>query len=520
MTRICILLLFALAATGAFSARIYPATTYLYTIDLRQLHNDQVRVTLDFTPGSSLSVSPPEAMIFCLPKIVPGIYGAMNFGQNLTAMEAFDHSGQSLGITQLDVNRWKIGGTPSKVTYYIHDGWEEFNTFKDGYYLSAESAFQENKAFVINHNTLFGYFEGYEERRIDLQVHRPEEFYGATSLNKPRSTETTDFYSAQSYRSLVDNPILYARPDTTRFQVGGAEIMVAMYAANGQKLSKEIAAHIRPLLENQKAYLGGKLPVDRYTFLLYYNENPDQYSALGDGLEHSNSTLILMYMPYNTDMIKRNVYGIASHEFLHTLLPLSLHSEEIGHYNFNSPVLSKHIWLYEGTTEYFTLHMPIVQKAETMDEFLGALELKFLQMKDFSNERSLTYLSEHAIDNQADYYNFYLKGALVNLCLDIRLRELSKGKYGLRDLVSDLMKVYGESKPFKDDALFAEMARVSGYPQIKTFLEDHVSGTKVPPYGAYLMKAGIRLDEASGKLTLIEKPSRSQLALRKAWIGQ
>lgn len=516
--------LFCACIASASFARGFDASTiiltgnivYKYTVDLRELHNDQVKVELDFKAPFSLPT--PESMIFCLPKIVPGIYGAMDFGQNLTSIEASDLDGKALQVERLDINRWKIAGVPSRLVYFINDGWEEFNEHKTGAFLSAESSFQENKAFVINHNTLFGYFEGVDKKRIQLKILKPQGFYGATSLSKPMSKDTEDHYIADDYHQLVDNPILYAMPDTTRFMVGGSEITVAMFSTTGKKLSKEIAAYIQPLLEKQKVYLGGELPVKHYTFMLYHNENPQKNSAMGDGLEHSNSTLILMYMPLDVEMIKWNVYGIASHEFFHTLLPLGLHSNEIEFYNFNQPKLSRHIWLYEGTTEYFTLHMPVVQKAETIDEFLQKLERKMIQMQEFKNEKSLTFLSENAIENQDDYYNFYLKGALLNVCLDIQLREWSKGKYGVLDLVKDLMEVYGKDKPFKDDMLFDEMARVSGYPQLRTFFSEYVEGTKLLPLEAAFLKVGIACDMQNNTLKLVEKPSRAQLKLRKAWI--
>ncbi len=518
------ILLIGCVATSAFATKpsaLYIAQTYTYSVDLRKLENDQVKVELEFSGLAVLEKNnPEEKTTFCLPKIVPGIYGAMDFGQNLTSIEAFDYNDKKLEITRKDVNRWEISGNPSRLVYFINDGWEEFNTHKEGMFLSAESSFQENKAFVINHNTLFGYFEGFEHRSIELHIKKPSGFYGATSLQKFEESDSVDYYIARNYRQLVDNPIMYSLPDVTTFKIGKAEITVAMYSATGKKLSAEIAKHIQPLLEKQKAYLGGKLPVDHYTFILYHNENPDQNSSIGDGLEHSNSTLILMYMPFDAEMIKWNVYGIASHEFFHTVVPLGLHSEEIEHYNFNEPKLSRHIWLYEGTTEYFTLHMPVKEKAEPVEDFLRKLENKLVQMGQFSDDRSLTYLSINAIENQADYYNFYLKGALVNLCLDIKLRELSKGKYGVQDLVADLMDEYGENKPFKDDVLFDEMARISKHPEIRQFLATYVEGTEKLPLKAYFLKVGIDLNVEKQTLSLVENPSKSQLALRKAWIGQ
>jgi hypothetical protein len=47
------------------------------------------------------------------------------------------------------------------------------------------------------------------------------------------------------------------------------------------------------------------------------------------------------------------VTDIAAHEFFHVVTPLNIHSEIIEHFNFvMTPVPSRHLWLYEGTTEW------------------------------------------------------------------------------------------------------------------------------------------------------------------------
>ena len=66
--------------------------------------------------------------------------------------------------------------------------------------------------------------------------------------------------------------------------------------------------------------------------------------------------------------------------------------------------------------------------------------------------------------------NVYQKGALINMCLDIKLLQLSNGKYGIMNLIHDLSNKYGKQKGFKDDELFNEIGKLT-YPEIKQFLE-------------------------------------------------
>jgi predicted metalloprotease with PDZ domain len=72
------------------------------------------------------------------------------------------------------------------------------------------------------------------------------------------------------------------------------------------------------------------------------------YSA---ALEHSYSSVY--YSPQaRADKVSDEITGLSCHEFFHIVTPLNIHSEEISNFNFDTPKMSKHLWLYEGLTEY------------------------------------------------------------------------------------------------------------------------------------------------------------------------
>jgi predicted metalloprotease with PDZ domain len=489
---------------------------YHYETDLRAVNQDRVQVQLH------LNATPDSTAVFCFPKMVPGIYGVMDFGQFIESLNAVDSLGNTLEIVRLDTNRWEIKNAHllHHLNYEVNDGWEEFSmkTERDEFYRSASCTFHD-RALVINNNCLFGYFEGKEKEPIELRIHKPTKYYGASSLKNHAESDSLDRFWASDYHYLVDNPILYSQPDTSHIHLPNIEVLVACYSTTGQKISKDVSEHIAQLLENQRSYLGGELPVDHYTFLLYHNPSPSRYSYMGDGLEHAHSTLILLCVPWDKDLIVNNVYGIASHEFFHTVMPLGLHSFEIEEYNFSQPVLSRHLWLYEGMTEYFSVHMPMKNGLQTEADFLKELERKIRDSKQFDNSLSLTDLSVHAMERQDQYYNFYLKGTLVCLCLDIHLRELSDGKYGVQELIQDLLAAYGPDKPFEDAQLFSEIARISGYPEVKDFLEDYIANGKPLPLESYLLKVGYELGANQVKIRPIDELSPEQAQLRKHWIA-
>ena len=502
----CILLLVIFAFSQTLRAQI----KYSYETSLKNLSNDKLTVHLKIAGFSE------DTLTYCFPKIIPGIYGAMNFGQYISGFEVFDKKGKKLKTEQKDQNSWKIYNATSlaSVSYLVDDAWEAFDeNMKDGFYRSAASSFKDS-SFVITPNSLFGYFRGHMDHPIEVTIRKAINLYPATSLKKTVKADK-DFFTAENYHQLVDNPILYALPDTTILKLPGITVEVACYSTSGKRISKDIAEYIRPLLLSQAKYLNNKLPVDHYTFLIYHSLAPNRQHIIGDGLEHSNSTLILLYMPLDIETIRRNIYGIASHEFFHTLMPLGLHSEEIANYDYNEPKFSKHLWLYEGMTEYFTMHMPVKTGLSPETTFFKTVEEKIRDMKHFDPNLAITELSLHPMEMQGEYYNVYLKGALINLCLDLKLRELSNGEYGTKDLVLDLMAHY-RGKAFKDDQFFADLVIVSGYPELKAFIADYMEGTKALPLEEMLLKAGLKL--VDGKITEVENPSAEQVKLRKDWL--
>jgi predicted metalloprotease with PDZ domain len=119
---------------------------------------------------------------------------------------------------------------------------------------------------------------------------------------------------------------------------------------------------------------------------------------------------------------------------------------------------------------------------------------KLFQAEQFNDTLPFTVMSKNALDvHKEQYGNVYQKGALIGLVLDIKLRELSQGKYGLQDLMKDLSKTYGKEKAFNDEELFDKIAQLTN-PEIRTFFAKHVEGNEPLPLKETLEKVGISYD--------------------------
>jgi predicted metalloprotease with PDZ domain len=495
-------LLHSLSLTFAQSKK--NETHYQYTVDLTRVVDDKVYVELLPPP-----VSKPEITFF-LPKIVPGTYAIEDYGRFVSDFKALDKKGNKLDVekSESDPNAWKIKNATklARISYWIEDSYDTKLSGPE-IFQPAGTNIEDGKNFIINSSGYLGYLDGIKEVPFQLNVVRPESFYGSTGLvatqtGKPVSilklektpndnTKRVDTYKTSDYDELIDFPLMYAKPDTAIIKVANAEVLIGCYSPNNKITAKEIAASIREVLMAQKEYLGGQLPVNKYAFIFYFTDQPVMsYGAL----EHSYSSFY--FMPEETiENMNQQLRDFAAHEFFHIVTPLTVHSKEIDDFDFNSPKMSQHLWMYEGVTEYFAGNVQVKYGLITPEEYLMVLREKMITADQFKNDVPFTDISKYTLDQYHDqYYNVYQKGALIGLCLDIRLRSLSGGKYGLRNLLLDLSKRYGKSKAFDDNELFDVIAKMT-YPEIGEFFTKYVKGTERLPLEEDLARVGVEYKE-------------------------
>ncbi|MGE0589075.1 MAG: peptidase M61 [Cyclobacteriaceae bacterium] len=474
---------------------------YEYTVDLTRVVDDKLYVEL--APPSLTQ----DEITFYLPKIIPGTYAVQDYGRFVSDFKALDKKGNPLPVEKLDTNSWKIKGAKklTKISYWIEDSFDTQLAGPDIFW-PAGTNIEENKNYVLNPSGFFGYFDQMKQEPFRFNIIRQKDFYGSTGLipeksneplsnlkleAKPGPDKRVDVFMAEDFDRLADSPLMYAKTDTAVIKVANTEVLIGSYSPNGVVSAKEIANSVKEVLMAQKEYLGGTLPVEKYAFIFYFTDQPvTSYGAL----EHSYSSFY--YMPERSiDRMKQNLRDFAAHEFFHIVTPLTIHSEEIGHFDFNDPKMSKHLWLYEGVTEYFSGNMQVKYELITPDQYLGILRQKLLTADGFKDDLPFTEFSERVLDEYGDqFYNVYQKGAIIGMCLDIKLRKLSDGKYGLQNLIADLSKKYGKNQSFNDDELFSEIGKLT-YPEIEEFLRTYVAGPASLPLESVFKDVGVKYEK-------------------------
>lgn len=476
---------------------------YYYYVNLTNLKNDKLLVELIPPTFKESEVE------FCFPAMVPGTYEVYDFGKYITNFKVTGKNNSSITIKKLDSNRFILSPANliDKISYEVDDTFDKTGNSKvdeKTVFEPGGSNFEENKNFSINTHNLFGYFKNYIKNNFILEFIKPKGFYPSTGLSNLKINETKDIISVFNYNDLVDSPIMYTLPDTTSLQVANAQVLVSVYSPNKLVSSKFIANTLKELLDVQRNYLGGTLPVDKYAFLFYFTDKPTLSGSSG-ALEHSYSSFYVLFENDST-RLKQEIRDVAAHEFFHIVTPLTIHSKQIGDFDFNNPTMSEHLWLYEGMTEYAAHHAQCKGGLITVDDLIKTMMEKYNNsLVAFNDTMSFTWMSKNVLTEKVhgQYNNVYEKGALIGMCLDIMLRDLSNGNYGTQNLMKDLASKYGKNTSFNDEDLFNDIEKFT-YPEIGNFLKTHVAGTKPLPINQIFEKIGITFikEEKSKEITL------------------
>lgn len=458
---------------------------YRFTIDLLHVDNDKIKVEL-ITP-----LILKKSIVYHLPKIVPGTYSEDDYGRYVEQFKAFDKKGNALPVMKTDDNSWTISNADRlyRLSYLVNDTYDDA-LGKPAIFEPAGSNIQKDTVYVINNHCFLGYFDGMKNVPYELVVNHPSGMYGSTALLDLDKNANTDKFKTSSYNQIVDNPLMYDFPDTTVIKVGKSIVLISVYSPNKLVTSKYLAQKLDTLLRAQIKYFGGNLPVEKYAFIIFMDDKRGLSGSEG-ALEHSYSSLYY-YGERDSVQLSQMFVDNAAHEFFHIITPLSIHSEKIQNFDFTNPKMSEHLWLYEGSTEY---HAHLVQEKYGLIsplELLNNLSGMISRSKNLYNDTlPFTVMSSGVLGKyKSQFGNVYQKGALIAMCIDIKLLELSNGRYGFMNLIQDLSVKYGKQRGFKDEVLFDEIGKLT-YPEIEKFLETYVSGNQPLPLGQVFNSVGV-----------------------------
>jgi predicted metalloprotease with PDZ domain len=310
-------------------------------------------------------------------------------------------------------------------------------------------------------------------------------------------------FEAADYDELVDHPFELGTFWRGSFEAGGVphEFVVAgaWPGFDGQRLLKDT----QRICEQQIAFWHGKTrtaaPFERYVFLL--NAVDEGYG----GLEHRASTALIST---RRDLPRERMeglpdgyatlLGLISHEYFHTWNVKRLRPAEFARYDYTQENYTQLLWFFEGFTSYYDDLMLLRAGLIDASRYLKLLG-KAINAVATTPGRQVQSVAESSFDAWVKYYradentpnatvSYYLKGSLVALALDLRLREQGASL----DAVMQRLWQQSGGGPITEADIAAVLQAVGGR-SFEPELQAWVHGTGELPLAELLDGVGVQL---------------------------
>jgi len=436
---------------------------------------------------------------FVMPAWAPGRYAIYDFAKNAQEFSALGAGHQPLSWIKLDKQTWRVdargaGGTV-KVEYRV------FANDLGGSFSQVDSTHAN-----LNGPSIFMYVEGHKPDPITLKIEAPDPWKVISGF----STSTTErAFRAPNYDVLVDTPLEISSECTLdQFQEQGKTILVAVHTYGEDDTDR---SH---LLEGLKKLVHAEMAAmprpDLQHYLFIFHFAPDV--SLGDGMEHSNSTQIIIRN--NVREGSQEALEAASHEFFHLWNVKRLRPVALGPFDYTRENYSRSLWFAEGVTTYYGYLFLLRSGLWTREQFLNRLanEIYDLEREPGHELMSAESSSFHAwfFDRspqmqQTNFANatisYYNKGALLGMLLDLEIRSRTQGRKSLLDVVQTMYhkfyeapaaSYYGPGRGYEEEDLAEALKAVTGS-DFTAFFERYVRGTDALPYEETLKLAGLQL---------------------------
>jgi len=464
-----------------------------YRVEPADLHGHHFLVTLTVP-------QPAQLQMLSLPVWINGSYMVREFGRHLSGLQA-RQGRRSVALRQLDKTTWEAacsGRGALVLTYRVY----AFDT-------SVRAAFLDSRRGFFNNTSLCLRVHGREAGVHRLELARlPRGWQVATAM--PAAADGTPLaFEAGGYDELVDHPFELGAFWRGSFEAGGVphEFIVAgaLPGFDGERLLADARRICDAQIRFWHGEEGSRAPFDRYVFLL--NTVEDGYG----GLEHRASTALIAGrrdLPRaGMDGSKGSIsdgyltlLGLISHEYFHTWNVKRLKPAELASVDWQRENHTELLWFFEGFTSYYD--ELFLQRSGLIDapRYLKLLA-KTVNTVAATPGRTVQSVAAASFDAWVKYYrsdentpnstvSYYLKGALVALCLDLTLRQRGRS---LDALMRSLWQRSGGGPVTEGDIADALAALVPGEAGRRLVADLHgwVHGTGELPVTTLLDAAGV-----------------------------
>ena len=420
-----------------------------------------------------------------MPAWTPGSYMVREFARHVLSLRAEDGGGAPLRWAKTDKLTWRVEAPADgtlRVSYrvYAHE-------------LSVRSSHLDASHGYVNGASAFLYAAGRERDPVRLEVEAPEGWTITTGLGK---TERAGVFRAADYDELVDCPLEMGTHELVEWEQEGKTHRYAVWGRGNQQMGR-LVEDTRKVVAATRELFGGVLPYDEYTFILHVV--PGEYG----GLEHRNSTsIVLDRWSFRGTEYERAIVLVA-HEYFHVWNGKRIRPAALGPFDYTRENYTRSLWIVEGFTTYYTDVLLRRAGVMTPQRYLERTGGAIAHLQALPGRLEQT-LEDASFDAWIKYYrqdentpnatvSYYHKGAMVAMLLDLRIREITRNRRSLDDVLRVLWERYGlRDVGFPEEGIQDVVAEVCG-DRLDAFFDLALRSTGELDFDGPLAAAGLEL---------------------------
>jgi predicted metalloprotease with PDZ domain len=461
------------------------AVDIAFTVAMSKPHTHLLEVDMEVkrAPGET---SPSEELLV-MPVWTPGSYLVREYSRHVQDFAASDASGQPLKWEKTNKDTWRVvtnGAHDWHATYRVYANELTVRTNE----LNSGHAFWNNAALLM-------YLDGLLKAPSTVHVLAPDVWKVATGLPAVPGRKNT--FRAENFDVLYDSPFEVSNFKTISFTVKGVAHRIVI-DGEGNYDSERMKRDVQKIVEAETTLMG-EIPYHDYTFILHLR------STGGGGLEHLNSTALgFPRFSFQPERLYRGFLSLVAHEFFHLWNVKRIRPDALGPFDYTKENYTKLLWVAEGITEYYAdlalRRAGLVSEKEFLDNEARSIQMLqntpgrlVMSAEEASFDSWIKYYraDENSINSQVDYYN---KGSILGLLLDLEIRKRSNGGKSLDDvmryLYNEFFKKDRNYKPEDVQKICEQMAGSS----LEEFFAKFVRGREELDFDGALSAAGLRLD--------------------------
>lgn len=374
-----------------------------------------------------------------LPAWRPGRYELANFAKNIRRLEVVDSLGRPLRFHKITKDRWSVNtkGVEEVVIKYTYYAQQR----------DAGGSWLDEEQVYINFINCMLYAEGRLHEACEVHLRLPAEYQIACGLVEKEK----HVLMADSYYQLVDSPMMASESSQHEtYQVVGSTFHLWLWGKVQPDWVMVKTDFVRFTLKQIQVMAGARskdFPCSDYHFLLQYL--PYQHYH---GVEHQNSTVIVLGPDTAFVQLYPELLGICSHELFHAWNVIRIRPAEMMPYDFTKENYFPTGFVAEGITTYYGDLFLKRSGIFDLDTYLKELNITLKRHFDV-NGRSCQSLVESSFDLWLDGYtpgvpdrkvSIYYKGAVVALILDLEIRQQTHHARSLDDVMRLMWEYFGE----------------------------------------------------------------------------